>query len=212
MKWEIATSLSLVLALAAPATVARGDIVNRSFETGDFTGWTGMGLGGFVVAGDGGSDGDHYLSATADWTLLPKVPGVGGSGTWHWQVNASQVLDVPAWATAFSVDVRTDGCDQWGVALTQTISMQSVLLLGEVYPTRTPSTLAPNGFMRYTIDISAAAGLEGIVLSICGGGDSAVLPADPVEFSVDNLQFIPEPATLAFLGGSFILLLRRRRR
>ncbi len=212
MKWEIGTSLSLVLALAAPATVARGDIVNPSFETGDVTGWTGMGPDGFVIAGDGGSDGDHYLSATAHWAKLPPVPGVGGSGVWHWQANASQVLDVPAWATAFSVDVRTDGCDQWGVLLTQTISMQLVFPLGMVHPTRTPSTLAPNGFMRYTIDISAASGLENVVLSICGSGNAAVLSADPVEFSVDNLQFIPEPATLAFLGGSFILLLRRRRR
>jgi len=206
--------LSIVLALAVSATIASADVVNPSFETGDLTGWrlNTPSPGGFVVAGDGGSDGDHYLTATADWVYCPPAPGIGGLFTWSWQVSAGQTVTAPAWDTALYVDVRVDGCDNWHVMLTQTISFDCISMITVASAKMTDDSPAPNGFRRYTVDVSRFAGMGNISLDFAAGGYADTVPSDPIEFSVDNLRFVPEPATLAFLTCASSLLLGTRRR
>jgi hypothetical protein len=66
------------------------------------------------------------------------------------------------------------------------------------------------GFVRYTLDISGAAGLDNVELWIGASGSTYSFPTDPVEFSIDNIQIIPEPGTVALLAAGGLLLVGRR--
>lgn len=207
-------SVPLVLAIAFPVSFARAELINPSFETGDLTGWDLSFLDGFSVTDDGGSDGDHYLAASVDWTWIPMgslgVPGVPG---WHWQAGAHQYFTVPSWATHMSVDIRAIGCDlaRYGAVLTHTAGPELIDLFINLTKAG-DSSPAPNGFTRYICDIRAAAGLENVVLSISAWDDAAAIPADPVVFNVDNFQIIPEPAALALLVFGGLPIFGRGRR
>jgi hypothetical protein len=203
--------------IALGVTQAGAALINPGFETGDATGWQSY-IDNFAVVSDGASEGSHYLTALVDWQFLPSIPGVGGSAGWHWQAGAHQTFSVPAWATWMSVDIRASGVDpaHCGVHLTHSINIDFIDFFVSMNLDRTPSLPAPNGFRRYMIDISGAAGLENVGISVSAGGSATPTPEPPegfIEFSVDNIQIVPEPAMLALvaLGGVGILVRGRRK-
>jgi hypothetical protein len=67
---------------------------------------------------------------------------------------------------------------------------------------------APNGFTRYTVDVSSAAGMSNMLLFIYAGG----LIDAPATFSVDNAVVLPEPCSLGITAMGAILLMARGRR
>ena len=205
--------------IALAATQADAALINPGFETGDVTGWQSY-IDDFAVVSDGASEGSHYLTALVDWQFLPGVPGIGGSAGWHWQAGAHQIFSVPAWATWMSVDIRAEGADpaHCGVGLTHATADGLGIDIdfgATVHLEDTPSVPAPNGFRRYMIDISGAAGMDNVGISVWAAGSAPPTSEPPegsIEFSVDNIQILPEPATLALVGlGGAGMLARRRR-
>jgi len=214
--------LLLAFAAAMIAGNAHAGIINPSFETGDLTGWALNFVDNFVVA-DGGTDGEHCLTATVNWTLLVRsIPGNPLPPIWHWQCGAWQTFSVPADATTLTFDVLTRGVapEDWFVGLMHSVITGDIgdptssayidffASKKDVFDAGVP---VGGGFVRYTLDIRGAAGMENVGLSILAGGDASSVPTDPVEFSVDNFQIIPEPATVALLAAGGLLLAGRRR-
>jgi hypothetical protein len=68
--------LGLVLLVIAPQTFAQNLVQNGSFESGDFTGWSGDQLGMLVTSGGW----DSYTGAQ-DGTYYAVMGAVGGDGT-----------------------------------------------------------------------------------------------------------------------------------
>lgn len=199
------------------ATQTGAALINPGFETGDATGWQSDFFNGFAVVSDGASEGSHYLTALVEWRFLPGEPGI--PAVWLWQAHTSQTFSVPAWATWMSVDIRAAGVDPgcWGVGVTHATSDGlSIDFFATVKSEGTTSLPAPNGFRRYMIDISGAAGLENVGISVSARGSATPTPEPPggfIEFSVDNFQIVPEPAMLALVAlGGLGLLVRGRRK
>ena len=203
-------SRALFLAVAAASCVlgapaGRADpIVNPSFETGDTTGWN---LGRTraimeVVTEGGASDGAYCFRGRKDpKPTNPPPPGA------EWRVLIDQVLLKPSWATKFSIDVRCGAECTFNGGIDAAVPgwpivWESISILSGV------SSPAPNGFTRYTIDITPLTGVFWVIGFDMRGpweGDGMV--------HVDNFQFIPEPGVLALLaGGACLCALRRRRR
>jgi hypothetical protein len=191
-------------------------LINPSFETGDFTGWDSSMLPDHmkIVSGTA-SEGTCYLTAEVNWMHLEDTYGLP---SWHWQAGCWQALTVPPGINQMSVDVRAVGFDQsdrfsnWGVALTGTISLEEIGMMVGVPRYAQTTAPAPNGFTRYTVDISGISAFNRVSISIFAGGDAYAIPSGPIEFSVDNIQFLPEPGTLALLTAAGCLGLRSRRR
>jgi hypothetical protein len=212
--------LLLAFAAAMIAGNAHAGIINPSFETGDLTGWALNFVDNFVVA-DGGTDGGHCLTATVNWMLMPPIPQGGSLSSWHWQCGVSQLLSVPAGATTLTVDVRTRGVapEDWWVGLAHGVitgdigdptSSAYIDFFASTDPRVNAGVPVGGGFVRYTLDISGAAGMDNVGLCIGAGADASSVPTEPVEFSVDNIQIVPEPATVALLAAGGLLLVGRR--
>lgn len=120
----------VTLVFAAAATVASAQLVNPTFETGDFTGWTTSGDGAFVFTGDeaaitaipGGVDGGYYAA------LLPNSSIIQRAGI---HLRAGQT--VSAWFNAAeigagSLDVFMSNGPSYSVPWTQYIPP------GSIYP------------------------------------------------------------------------------
>ena len=208
--------LLLAFAAAMIAGNAHAGIINPSFETGDLTGWD-LTYGDTFLVADGGTDGEHCLTATVYWT--PPIPEGDSLSSWHWQCNLGQKLSVPDDATRLTVDVRTRGVapEDWWVAVVHGVisgdlgdpnRIAYIDFFASTDPRVDAGVPVGDGFVRYTLDISGAAGMDNVTLSI-GGGAFAV-PTDPVEISVDNFQIIPEPSTVALLAAGGLLLVGRR--
>ena len=202
-------------ALAISRGYAQAGIVNPSFETGDLTGWNSLPLSlssGFVIA-EGGSDGSYYMTASVNWLYIPPQGAPNPMpAMWQWQSSAYQLFTVPANATTLTVDIKTQGMElgQWGVGLTHSADGMSIdffAVIDDYSPAPVP---VANGFMRYSIGISAAAGMDNVGISIVANETVPSIPTEPIEFSIDNIQIVPEPATLLLLALGGLMMLRRR--
>jgi hypothetical protein len=208
--------LVVLLGLLPSLSQAAPILINPSFETGDFTGWDSLMLPDHmkIVSGTT-SEGTCYLTAEVNWMHLANTHGMP---SWHWQAGCWQSLTVPLGINQMSVDVRAVGFDQldpfstWSVAITETISLEEIGIAVDVPKYAQTAAPAPNGFTRYTVDISGIAPFNRVSISIVAAGNAYAIPSGPIEFSVDNIQFLPEPGTLALLTAGGCLGLRTRRR
>jgi hypothetical protein len=192
--------------------------VNPSFETGDFTGWLPQispetsGPNMRVVGGDA-TDGGYYASADVKWY---NTHDALYTRCWAWGCGYSQELTIPSGTVSMTVDVRSIGFDEqsnssWDIVLLASDADRS--FSANVDSQSLAYTLLPNGFRRYTVDISGASDFDSIGLSIGAGGQSydEACPVGPTEFSVDNFQFVPEPASLSLLILGSLAIWRQRR-
>jgi hypothetical protein len=190
--------------LFAMAGEAQAGIINPSFETGDLAGWVVLG-GTWSVGSGGGSEGLHYATLVS-----PPAPDLGGYLIDHggWGGAIEQVFTLPVSAETLSVDVWTDA-DMY-VTIDLAKADYSSMLHIEI--TQGTVSQAPNGFRRYLADVSAYAGLS-VRLTMNGGSPEAppyVLGAEspPPQYALlDNVQVVPEPATLTLLvaGALFVV-------
>jgi hypothetical protein len=210
---ERLTALAVVLGLAAGFCGASPIMVNPSFETGDLTGWSATEMA--VVRGIA-SDGQYSLMANPSWSRLPYATD------WQSQCDFSQTLTWAPGVTQFSFDIKTANFDAsicWiGVGSLNNGSLFQNSFTIDNLPTSVSA--APDGFTRYTCDISGhtdyvtdspdgGAVLFGIILDLASPTDPALTPAP--EFYIDNIQFsTPEPATLSLLALGGLAILRKR--
>ncbi|MCX5674847.1 MAG: hypothetical protein NTX87_07550 [Planctomycetota bacterium] len=186
--------LSLLLLsglLLWPAGAARADILNPSFETGGFTGWTA--LASWTVLSDGGSQGERYASVQS-----PGPPPVWGPWTppdenQGWATAIEQVFWMPLWAETLSIDVRTGG-----LTLIVHLSQEGVLPFEPVNMMDGTTCQAPNGFTRYTVNVSEYAGLT-VRLTVNVGADE--IPLNDLRADVDNVHIVPEPGTFGLIAA-----------
>jgi len=205
-----ARRVASVMVLAFGVSTAHADVVNGSFESGDLTGWTSS---SFEIAADGGSHGMFY-AMTRSPGVPPPPPPEPGLPPIEWSANISQEVTVPPWATAMAIDLRNDGfpAASFGAGVTHAHEGVGGGLIIDFFASFTRDGVAEpvgHGFTRYTLDISGAAGLDGLGLGIWAGGPWDV----PATFSVDNVTFVPGPtATGILLFAGLPLICRRRRR
>ena len=76
-----------------------------------------------------------------------------------------------------------------------------------------------NGFMRYSIDVTGYEKYPSLALTIQSDAHLRYtfpqdfhLPDWPIELSVDNIQFTPEPASLVMMVSMALPLVLRRRK
>ena len=212
VKQQCVLGIGFILIIILFASTAGAGIVNPSFETGDLSGWEIPSVivvtvfQEFSTASGNASAGTWYLTATSPETYVPPTP------LWPepiWGAAITQTFSVPSWATMFSIDVRNEGCQDWSVLLTHTTGgPTNVIIDVMIEVSEGVASSAANGFTRYTVDVSEAAGLDDVLLNISASSD----PELSATFSVDNVTIVPEPTTLALLlFGLSLTSLRKRR-
>ena len=177
----------LVALLACPA---RADIINGSFETGDFTGWLKQdGFGGAAVT-TGGTDGQYEATLVCEGYYSERIPG-------------QFVPDLVAIWQTFVVDMSAQWLlfDAW---VEGSVSMEAII----------PGT----GLPAVTVDRSTPATYVIAVAPM--QGESIVLDFRARDWDVgqnvahvDNVRLveIPEAGTLALCGmGALWLVVVRR--
>ena len=189
------------------AGVAQAGIINPSFETGDLAGWAVLG-GTWSVGSGGGSEGLHYATVVS-----PPPLDLGGYWIdhWGWASAIEQVFTLPVSAQTLSVDVWTDE----GIYVTIDLAKGEYSSILHIEITQGTVSQAPNGFRRYLADVSAYAGLSVcLTMSVWSPEASPYVlgteapPPTPICALLDNVQVVPEPATLTLVvaGALFVLV------
>jgi len=154
--------------------VASADIVNGSFETGDFTGWRTDDIGGFCQVVAGGTHGQWMARLTLEGRYLPDDGGYrfAPASTMLYQYP----VDIPADAMYLLFDAWVEG-DSYAIA---SFTEDHLVEVTAAYPT------------QYAIDLTGIRGLS-LELDFLGrdtdvGENYAYL---------DNVRFtdVPEPGT-----------------
>jgi hypothetical protein len=214
MKRQGSFLLLVFAALAVSPAYSEAGIVNPSFETGDMTGWEDGPITDTFAIAVGGSDGSYCITTPENANWMPAWTSTHQTSVeyWHRLTNVYQQLAVPANATTMTFDVRVTGADpcSWSLSLTHTISPELIESLDINSNDPQVPVSAPNGFSRYTFDISPFAGMTNVSLCVSASQQATVIPTEPVEIRFDNLQIAPEPATLSLLALGGLLMLRRR--
>ena len=212
---QLAAVLTLTLCAFLSSFAQAASIVNPSFETGDLTGWDMYPPDHMLVASGSASDGTYYLTADVEWAYQESSP----FGPWFWSAECRQEIQLSPRDDRLSVDIRTVGYDMQSLSfwvstagqVTGGNPGQPAGVIKLIPENAIATAAAPSGFTRYTIDISEFATFSLIAQITISAWDRAdSVPAGPVEFSVDNFQVTPEPATILLLTIAGGVLLRRR--
>jgi len=184
-----------VLIAGLLACSAWAEIINGSFETGDFTGWLTDEMRGYASVVPGGTDGGWKAQMALEGYYLD---GPGGDDFAEGMVGVRQDLGVPLEAQFLVFDAWVQGSGV-AYALLRFCGQSEITVAGSV-----PTT--------YAIRVMPAeAEVDEFYFTAwqTDAGDSFVY--------LDNVRFsdIPEPATLVLLGcglGGVIPLIRRQKR
>jgi hypothetical protein len=178
------------LALLACGSMARADLVNGSFQTGNFSGWTQSGNLGFTSVVGGGSDADGFFAS---------VGPVGSDG-----FLSQTIATVPGTQYNVQFFLASDG----GTPNDFNVTFGGVTLFSQ---TNIPST--GGAFIEHDV-VGTATGATTTVTfgfrndpGFLGFDQASVLPIAPP-------AGVPEPTSLALFGlalGGAIPFLRRRK-
>jgi hypothetical protein len=191
--------------LAATALASHADIVNGSFETGNFSGWTTSGVTAVIGAGGGGAiDGTRqaYLDTSpsnvggpAQTSTISQTFEGGGYLHFWWNFLTNEFPDSADFNDNAFVEV--DGVS-YGWA--DTFSSFSASTLG--------GFADMTGYQMGSITLGAW-GMHTVTFGVRDGGDGGVDSA----LLIDRVQAIPEPAALSLvmLGLGATAVTRRRK-
>ena len=184
----------VVAALGISSTASAGNlVVNGSFETGDFTGWTQFGNTGFTGVQKGAFDG---VSPT-DGSYQAYFGAVGSIG------GISQNIATVAGGN-YNVQFDLANLSGGGTPVEYSIQFGTTVL-------KDVTTLAAFGYTHFDFTATATSSMTGLV--------AFGFRQDVSYFLLDNisvtLSSVPEPSTL-FMAGTAILVglgytLRRRK-
>jgi len=182
--------------LLTMAGEAQAGIINPSFEAGDLAGWVVL-AGPWSVGSGGGSEGLYYATVVS-----PPPRDLGGYWIDHggWGAAIEQVFTLPVSAETLSVDVWTDE----GLYVTIDLAQPDWQAIQHIEITQGTVSQAPNSFRRYLADVSAYAGLS-VRLTMNVWSTEAPPPTPKYAF-LDNVQVVPEPATLTLLVAGALLV------
>jgi hypothetical protein len=198
---HIILAAAAALATAAPATAATNLVVNGSFETGDFTGWTVdtgvIGLNVFAdVLSEPPTDGLYHagFGSSTPLGILQFVPTQAGA-TYRFS------FDLANGAT----DVRTN----FGALFEQ----------NQLFLSETPATF---GYTSFSFDVTVSSNSTSLIFAGANPNDfwlldnvSVTYLSGPTTPPPGGGNVVPEPATWAMLIAGFGLVgatLRRTRK
>lgn len=220
------TVVTATLALLAVTMNAQAALVNGSFETGDFTGWTlettGSPFRGWSVD-NAGSGGGFLLAETApqDGNYV-AWNGFDGHGPMKFVLFQDVLLP-----TAQSLILTWQHRLQWNYSLGAIASEPRTLIVDFVDPatkdvllnlfsfstgTQTTNPTGDSGWQTFAVDISAFAGQTGRIRFTQNIPQSSTGPGQ-AEFDAIAIRVVhvSEPTSLALLGLGVIALALRRR-
>ena len=215
---------SLILLLSC--THARAAVVNGSFESGDFTGWTTVTTGSPFVdwSVNGAGAGSGFFAPTSPQAgSFDAWNGFDGSGPMQFQLY--QDVSLPLGSTLLGWQDRI----QWDFALTSTATQArsydveirdpgTNALLATLYSfsTGTAIQVGDTGWQAHTADVSAFAGSS---VRLLFNESSPEAFTGPGQLEVDDVVLqnpsavVPEPsAWLMATLGAITLVARRRAR
>ncbi len=207
--------------LAIPALCSAGLVYSNSFETADFNGWWADGAA--TVNTDRASDGIY--SAGVSFAVTTNIFGGGWGAVGIVSGDARSFVD--ANTTMVTVDVYSDwaNANNWGVYKND---VDLILNYEGDWQSVAPTTgsLVNGSFQTLTYDLTPYAatisdpGLAYSVLGFAwtlgtwaGDGFGATYTDNGTQtLAIDNINVIPEPATIGLVAfaGAGVLFVRRR--
>ncbi len=203
-------------------------IVNGSFETGSFSGWTASTTGTpflpWLISPSGAGAGFSLVPTAPQDGLLDAWNGFDGAGPMEFDLYQDVTIPVSASSATFTSMHRV----QWNFALTGTATQprlfdvsirdtgNAILLPLFSFSTGTALTIGDTGWMTTAVDLSAYAGStvrvffrETIPETFTGPGQVEI---DRVSLTAEAASPVPEPATLLLLSSGLIGLARYGRK
>ena len=224
---RLITICIITLTLAALSNIASA-ITNGGFETGDFTGWSTIGVTSIETAayGAGPTEGSYQaLMATdacsvsdsaietflglAAGTLDGLVAANATAGSAIKQTMTASAGDILTFDWNFLTDEVWEGDDVPDFAFVSIVSGTSGILADAVSSTFVSSSTPfydETGFTMFPYTFPTS-GTFTLGFGVMHEGDEMVDSG----LLLDNVTIIPEPATVAMLGLGALSLLRRKR-
>jgi hypothetical protein len=184
---------------SAPAPVPSGynmgSIIDGTFDA-SLAGWTPSSMGD-------GTGSPTWSSGLASAYLGVQAP----TGNQFRQISISQTVTLPAGVTAIQASTCFSGINNGTV-----MSLVESDIGWDDSQTFTPSTDWSTTTLQIPAAMRGRTGTLSFVISAYGPATTLGAPCPVANLWVDNVGFVPEPATLALLALSGMAFLRRRTR